>query len=313
MSKRIGIDARFFGPEGTGIGRYLEKLLENLEVLDTENEYFVFLRKSNFPLYNPKNPNFTKIMADAHWYSLKEQVIMPQVLLKEKLDLVHFPQVNIPLLYPKKFVVTLHDLTKINFKDKAATTRALPIYLAKHSIQKPYLLYLGNAYHYKNLGRLIEALADVDPGVKLVCVTKRDAFLERLLAQAENVGIRNRLIITGWVGDEDLKILFNQAEALVFPSLSEGFGLPGLEAMALSCPVVAANATSLPEVYEDAALFFDPNSTGDIAKKINEVLGSQRLRLDLIKKGREQVKKYSWKKMAQETLKIYQRIIDSGH
>src|SRR3972149_1020284 len=132
MSKRIGIDARFFGPEGTGIGRYLEKLLENLEVLDTENEYFVFLRKSNFPLYNPKNPNFTKIMADAHWYSLKEQVIMPQVLLKEKLDLVHFPQVNIPLLYPKKFVVTLHDLTKINFKDKAATTRALPIYLAKH-------------------------------------------------------------------------------------------------------------------------------------------------------------------------------------
>ena len=64
------------------------------------------------------------------------------------------------------------------------------------------------------------ALADVDPGVKLVCVTKRDAFLERLLAQAENVGIRNRLIITGWVGDEDLKILFNQAEALVFPSLS---------------------------------------------------------------------------------------------
>lgn len=133
---RIGIDARFYGPEGTGIGRYVEKLLENLELIDQKNEYFVFLRTSNFHLYNPKNPNFTKIKADARWYSVKEQVIMPAILVKEKLDLVHFPHFNVPLLYPGKFVVTIHDLTKSNFGSSAASTKIAPVYLTKQNIYK---------------------------------------------------------------------------------------------------------------------------------------------------------------------------------
>ncbi len=374
---RIGIDARFLGPEGTGFGRYVEKLIENLEVLDRDNEYFIFLRKDNFHLYSPKNPNFQKVLADAKWYSLKEQVIMPSLLRKYKLDLVHFPAAYIPVLYQGKFVVTTHDMTKINFREKAATTHKLPIYFVKHlaftatfrqalsraqkvitpskyvkddlvkvvgvpekkivvtyegadnfleekfvasegkvkevfskfAIKKPYLLYVGNAYPHKNLERLIESLVDVDPQVKLVCVIKRDIFLERLITKAESLGVRSRLVFTGGVTDDDLRLLFNQAQALVFPSLSEGFGLPGLEAMALDCPVICSDVTSLPEIYGEAAVYFDPYDTADIAGKINSVLNSEKLRLDLIKKGRVQVQKFSWKKMAEETLKIYAQIL----
>src|SRR3989344_2347227 len=133
---RIGIDARFYGPEGTGIGRYVEKLLENLELLDQKNDYFVFLRSSNFHIYNPKKPNFIKIKADAHWYSVKEQIIMPAILVKEKLDLVHFPHFNAPLLYPGKFVVTIHDLTKSNFGSSTSSTRIAPVYFTKQSFYK---------------------------------------------------------------------------------------------------------------------------------------------------------------------------------
>src|SRR4030042_4583674 len=129
---KIALDARFFGPEGTGIGKYVEKLLVNLEQVDSQNDYYVILRKDNFPLYNPKNPNFKKVLADARWYSVKEQVLLPAVLAKIKPDLVHFPHFNIPLVYPGKFVVTIHDVIKSEYKGASTTTRALPIYYLKH-------------------------------------------------------------------------------------------------------------------------------------------------------------------------------------
>jgi len=85
---KIAIDARFLGPEGTGIGKYIEKLLENLQNLDSENEYVVILRRTNFNLFNQKAKNFKKIMADSSWYTLKEQVLLPAVLSKIRPDLV---------------------------------------------------------------------------------------------------------------------------------------------------------------------------------------------------------------------------------
>ncbi len=373
---RIGIDARFYGPEGTGIGRYVEKLLENLEILDQKNEYFVFLRGSNFPLYNPKAANFTKIKADARWYSLKEQVIMPAILMRQKLDIVHFPHFNIPLLYPGKFLVTLHDLTKSSFGSGAASTRVLPVYLAKqnlykvtmnqaahkaqmiftpsqyvkdqlveklkissekivvtyegaeefydpkfsvsegrvkevfgkYSIKEPYIIFVGNTFPYKNLDTILQALSNLDPQLKFVCVSPRNKFLDKLISQAEDLGVKNRLITTGFVPDDDLKVLFNKASSFVFPSLSEGFGLPGLEAMGVGCPVIAAKATSLPEVYGSAAAYFDPKNSKNLAAQIKSIEQDKKLRLEMVAKGYQQVRKYSWKKMAEQTLKVYMSV-----
>lgn len=115
---RVGIDARFYGPTGKGIGRYLEKLVARLEQLDQENEYFVFLRQANFDLYRPQNPRFHKALADYPWYSWQEQVLLPLKLKQYKLDLIHFPHFNAPLLYNGKFVATIHDLTLLDWPTK---------------------------------------------------------------------------------------------------------------------------------------------------------------------------------------------------
>ncbi len=120
---RIGIDARFYGPSSKGLGRYSQKLIENLEkVSNAEDEFFVFLRKENWDDYQPQNPRFKKALADFPWYSLAEQWRMPILLNQYELDLVHFPHFNVPLFYRRPYVVTIHDLILIHFPTLRATT-----------------------------------------------------------------------------------------------------------------------------------------------------------------------------------------------
>jgi glycosyltransferase involved in cell wall biosynthesis len=109
---RIGIDARFFGPKAKGFGRYAENLIKELErISNQEMDFFVFLRKDSFDEYKPQNKNFHKILADYRWYGVKEQILFPLQLKKYNLDLMHFTHFNVPILYRRKFVVTIHDLT----------------------------------------------------------------------------------------------------------------------------------------------------------------------------------------------------------
>lgn len=109
---RIGIDARFFGPKNKGFGRYTENLIKEMEKISSnETEFFIFLRKDSFNEYHPQNKNFHKILADYKWYGFKEQILFPLQLRKYNLDLMHFTHFNTPVLYRKKFIVTIHDLT----------------------------------------------------------------------------------------------------------------------------------------------------------------------------------------------------------
>ena len=129
---RIGIDARFYGPQTKGLGRYCEKLIQYLQKLDQENEYVVFLRKDNWAEFSPDNLNFKKVLADFRWYSLAEQVKMPLLLRRYKLDLMHFPHFNVPLLYRGKFIVTIHDLILTHFPTQRASTLSPFLYWFKH-------------------------------------------------------------------------------------------------------------------------------------------------------------------------------------
>ncbi|MDQ5961396.1 MAG: hypothetical protein QG581_317, partial [Patescibacteria group bacterium] len=92
---RIGIDARFYGSIGKGLGRYTEKLIEHLEKIDSENQYVVFLRLENFDDYIPSQKNFRKVLADYSWYGWREQLLFPLLLFRHRLDLVHFPHFNV--------------------------------------------------------------------------------------------------------------------------------------------------------------------------------------------------------------------------
>lgn len=129
---RIGIDARFYGSVGKGLGRYTQKLIEHLEILDTENEYVVFLRRENFSEYQPRNPRFHKVLAQYPWYGWAEQLLFPFLLLKYRLRVVHFPHFNVPILYPGVFVVTLHDLILLRHPTLRGTTRSVLFYWIKY-------------------------------------------------------------------------------------------------------------------------------------------------------------------------------------
>lgn len=118
---RIGIDARFYGSIGKGLGRYTQKLISHLEHIDKKNQYVVFLRKENFNEYQPLNSNFKKVLADYKWYSFSEQLFFPIEIRKHKIDLMHFPHFNVPLLYFGKFVITIHDLILTHFPTLRST------------------------------------------------------------------------------------------------------------------------------------------------------------------------------------------------
>lgn len=124
---KILIDARLYGPKHTGNGRYTQNLVENLTHIDSRNQYLILLRKENFN--NLKLPNnFKKILANFKHYSFEEQINLPFLLYKLKPDIVHFPHFNVPLLYFRKYIVTIHDLIMHKFKGGEATVRKFPMY-----------------------------------------------------------------------------------------------------------------------------------------------------------------------------------------
>ena len=124
---KILIDARLYGPKDTGIGRYTQKLVDNLSQIDSSNLYFILLRKDDYEtLVFPKN--WTKVLADIKHYTFEEQFKLPFLIYKLKPDLVHFPHFNVPLFYFGKYIVTIHDLIMHKFTDGSATTRKFPLY-----------------------------------------------------------------------------------------------------------------------------------------------------------------------------------------
>lgn len=172
---------------------------------------------------------------------------------------------------------------------------------------KHYLLYVGQQSDYKNIKRLGDAhqqLLEKYPDLGLILVGKKTAAHLKNEAYFKRKQYRN-ILFTGFVEDAERDYLFKNCTVYVFPSLMEGFGLPGLEAMGYGAPIASSNATCLPEVYGNAAHYFDPTSTNDMARAIADILKSTSLRNELIQKGHKQVKKYSWKRMAQQTYQVY--------
>lgn len=175
-----------------------------------------------------------------------------------------------------------------------------------------FIMYLGTGFPHKNLERLVDAfdiLHKKHPELKLIFVGKKEKHYEALEQLIQSHPSSKQIIVAGYLPDEQAKWLHQHCQAYIFPSMSEGFGLPALESMGYGAAVVSANVTSMPELYEDAAYYFNPYNVQDMADKINDVLTNKKLRDTLRKKARPQYEKYSWHKMAEETLTVYKEVL----
>lgn len=176
------------------------------------------------------------------------------------------------------------------------------------SAEQQFLLYVGNAYPHKNLGILVAATHDLvrdHPELFLVIAGPPDECSERLRATLRSSPAGSYVKFVGRVSDRQLSWLYRHAELFVMPSFSEGFGLTGLEAMAHGTPVVSARASCLPEVYGEAALYFDPVDRSALVTSLDGLLRDRDCRAKLARAGIEQSALYSWSTMASATLEAY--------
>lgn len=174
-----------------------------------------------------------------------------------------------------------------------------------------YIMYVGAQSDYKNIKRLGDAhqkLLEKHPDLGLVLVGKKTPAHLNTEAYFNKKGYKN-ILFTDYVSDEELNWLYKHAAAYTFPSLMEGFGLPPLEAMGHGLPVVASNVSCIPEICGDAAYYFNPLDTDDIARAIDTVISDEKLQVKLATAGYKQVKKYSWEKMAEQTHAIYKQLL----
>ena len=174
-----------------------------------------------------------------------------------------------------------------------------------------YLLYVGRHSAYKNVVRLCDAhqrlLAD-HPDLGLILVGRIGPETQATTDHCRARGYHN-ILLTGYLPDAQRDWLYVNAAAYVFPSLAEGFGLPGLEAMAYGAPVVSSNATCLPEIYGNAAHYFAPDDVVAMADAIRRVIEDPHTRRQLITRGRARAASFSWRRMAEETLRLYTGVL----
>ncbi|MGC9395225.1 MAG: glycosyltransferase family 4 protein [Anaerolineae bacterium] len=178
----------------------------------------------------------------------------------------------------------------------------------RYQLPEKFLLYLGSNKPHKNLVRLIEAWTAIQAEAPDITLVIAGAWLPQHpepRQRAQDLGIDDRVCWLGSLPGADLPALYTAAEAFIFPSLYEGFGLPVIEALACGTPVACANTSSLPEVAGNAAVLFDPTQTESIVDAMRQLLGDGDLRVDLQRRGLAQAAKFSWSRTAQETLALY--------
>lgn len=204
----------------------------------------------------------------------------------------------------------MKDETLNNIGYKKQTERLA----SKYGVKGDYILFVGTIQPRKNLLRLIEAFSLVykrlsNQHLQLIIVGKSGWMNKAIYQAPSKYGVNSFVHFINYIPDIDLPLFYTHARLLCLPSLFEGFGLPILEAMALGCPVVTSNVSSLPEVTGDSAVLVDPLSIISISFGIEQILTNDKQRSLLIQKGKERVKHFTWEKTANETVSLFKKLI----
>lgn len=368
---KIGFDATSLCRKKTGVEYYALNLAKGLLKFDTANSYVIFFRKeipAELAGFKGK-AKFVTCPVDDQVFC--EQVWLPYIAVKEKVDLVHFPAFPPGLLTSKRHVFTIHDATiwkyteTLSWKGRyylkplailgskraarvVTVSESSRIDIAKYAkisldkvtnageaigecfrvvedsgildkirtkygLPQNFILSVASIEPRKNLGLLLEAYkklkSDNDfSGYTLVLVGRKAWGNDALQKKIKELKLEKDILMTGHIPDDDLVGIYNMAELFVYPSLYEGFGLPPLEAMACGLPVIASNAPALTEVLGDAAIFIDPDNAAGLFECMKRVLRDDGLKMELRAKGISRSKFYSWKKVAQKMIELYQSI-----
>ncbi|HAU99194.1 MAG: hypothetical protein UX04_C0001G0110 [Microgenomates group bacterium GW2011_GWF2_45_18] len=356
---RIGIDARLSGTKNAGIGRYIENLIRALANLSFSDEFVIFVSDISAFAWLSQDTRFRLVEVKVSHYSVLEQLVMPFVIWRSGVSLVHIPHFNVPYICPTPFVVTIHDLLWHEKKDTRATTLHPIVHfmkyafyrmIVKHAVenarhivvpsqvvekivekyypqhapitvayegvtpfssvhttphsQDPYLLCVGSLYPHKNIDRVLPHLKR-HSGLHLKLASSRSVFLDRFRQKVQEYELDSRVEIIEHPSDDELAELYTNAFAFLFPSSSEGFGLPGLEAMSRECPVVCSDIPIFHEVYGDAVLYVHFDDESSFTDAMN-VLKDSSMRAMYIKRGLLQSKRYSWMNHAKTVFQTYQ-------
>ncbi len=309
---------------------YLKELSSKLKIeLTTKLKKNFFLNKLNFltSSFFFKKFDYDIYHAtyfDRYYISSKPKIITVYDLIHEKFSsefkLKKFPKKNI-INYVDHFLCisenTKKDLIEYyNVNEKKISVTHLASFIDNNQvivnkITYPFFLYVGSRKRYKNFRLLLKAfsnLKDIKDNFKIICFGGGN-FLKEEVDYIKELSLNPTKIKNIQGSDKVLVSLYKQAEALIYPSMYEGFGLPILEAMSCGCPVISSNSSSLPEVYGNAALSFENNSVENLTHCINKISTDKTLRELLIKKGFQRSKEFSWKKCAKETLSVYKTLI----
>lgn len=244
----------------------------------------------NFLTYNIKYFAMKYVMSKALKNS--SYIITPSVSVqKELVD-------NFGALYQSK-IISIYE--GINNKIKSAKENKN----LKKNMPEKFIAYIGNFYPHKNVERLIKAFEIADTDARLVLAGPDDYFFRQLVRTFEQSNQSGKVIFFTNPRLEDLVFLYKNASALIHPSLSEGFGLTNIEAAYFNCPIIASNIPVFKEILDDEYLSFDPRSERDIAEKIESFFSNKPN-----PEYKSILKRFSFRKMAEETFKVYQRCVD---
>ncbi len=331
FAHRIGIDCRLAGAKHAGIGRYIQELVTRLPALAPQIEWVLFFHEEEqsrqvlgdvIHLQNLKYQG--KIAVTIHdllWHEhqgaemttlpswqyqfkhLMYRYVVRQAVQRATVIFVPAETIRntVSSYYPKvasKIVVTKEGVNEHFFCEEQAS---------RPKIDKK-LIYVGSLYPHKNIKLVINALAQL-PEYTLVIAGTRNIFQEHIREYVQEKKLSNQVEFLGYVSDEDLCRMYQHSFALVQPSLSEGFGLTGVEAMAAGIPVLASKISIFTEIYQDAAIYFDPFSVSSFREAVSHV--AQLDRSEMVRKGKTVAQQYSWEKMAQETLQKCMEILAS--
>ncbi|XIG84897.1 hypothetical protein C1N86_11655 [Priestia aryabhattai] len=373
MKMRIGIDGRKLSENKTGIGNYLENILEEILNLDQENEYVIFTDKPVNKEFENRNVNYVVINNFKSIIPITQiyRPIWLNILLMKHLkniDIFWGPDFLSPLGFSgKKTLITIHDLAFIDVNEhhskfhamyfktflkfnlrKAPNVLTVSQYSKKrilehypevsaekvnitycsynskqfniefdtqhaekirkiHQLPRNYMLFVGTTTARKNLVNVVKSIAylsekNVDV-LDLVVVGARGNGLKELIKLVKELKIDSKIHFLGYVDDCDIPYIYKLADLFLFPSLYEGFGIPLLESMSTSTPIITSSTTSLPEVAGDAAIIVDPYSYTEIGNAIELVLDSSTLKEELRAKMSTQINKFSWQESAKQFLK----------